>query len=149
LEQRLFVELTRLAEQKSAEHQPLGFLALIGFLPRYGFTGETVLLHPPRGEAAIGQAGVAAITEYPPDNVVYARGRKMKVRRLDPPPVKESGAGAEHRENVFRKARRCRDCAFLTVDLLVKACPSCSQDLITQNVIELTRCAGQRGRHFQ
>ncbi len=144
-EARLRQELQRLAQPQSPEFQPLGFLGLVGFLPRYGFTGETVLLHPPRGETPIGQSSVVAVTEYAPENVVYARGRKLKVRRLDPAPVSESEAGAEHRDNVLRQSRRCQDCAFLTFDPLLKACPTCKQDLISQQVIELTGVRGGGG----
>ncbi|MDY0062609.1 MAG: DEAD/DEAH box helicase [Myxococcota bacterium] len=137
-ERRLLLELERLAQPATPEFQPLGFLGLVGFLPRYGFVGTTTLLHLPQGEAPIGQSAWVAVTEYAPENLVYARGRKLKVRRLDPQPVPEAEAGAEHRENVLREGRRCDACEFLTFDPLVRACPECSQDLIRQPVVELT-----------
>lgn len=146
MEDRLEDELRRMAEPRdSPEYQPLGFLGLVGFLPRYGFTGDSVMLHPPRGEAPIIQAAYVAVTEFAPGNLVYARGRKLKVNRLDPPPVPESQAGAEHRDNVLRQARRCDACEFLTFDLLVKSCPTCDADLVGRQVIELTGVRGSGG----
>lgn len=145
LEKRLQDELRRLAGPKSPEYQPLGFLGLVGFLPRYGFTGESVLLYPPRGEEPIVQSAWFAVTEFAPANVVYARGRKLKVTRLDPVPVPESEAGAEHRDNVLRDARRCDHCELVTFDLLAKSCPFCGRDLIGQQVIELTGVRGSGG----
>lgn len=145
MEDRLEEELRRMARPKSPEYQPLGFLGLVGFLPRYGFTGVSVLLHPPRGEEPIVQAASVAVTEFAPGNIVYARGRKLKASRLDPPPVLESEAGAEHRDNVLREGRRCDDCEFLTFDLLTKACPTCDKDLNAQKVVELTGIRGSGG----
>lgn len=142
---RIERELKRLVKPGSPEYRPLGFLGLVGFLPRYGFTDTTVLLHPPGGEEPIGQAASVAVTEYAPANLVYARGRRLKVLRLDPAPVPEGEAGAEHRDNVIRDARRCDACDFLTFDLLVKSCPSCQTDLRTQQVIGLTGVAAAGG----
>jgi very-short-patch-repair endonuclease len=138
LEDRLRSELNRLAEPRSPEYQPLGFLGLVGFLPRYGFTGTSVLLHPPQGETPIVQAGRVAVTEFAPGNLVYARGRKLKVYRLDPVPVPESAAGADHRDNVLREGRRCDTCEFLTFNPLERTCPHCGEDLLQQPVVELT-----------
>lgn len=135
---RLERELDRLIAPTSPEYQPLGFLGLVGFLPRYGFTDTTVLLHPAGGEEPIGQAASVAVTEYAPGNLVYARGRRLKVRRLDPAPVPEGQAGADHRDNVIRDARRCDQCDTLTFDPLVKSCPTCTNDLRTQPVVNLT-----------
>lgn len=137
-EDRLYRELVRLGEPRSPEYRPLGFLGLVGFLPRYGFTADSVFLYPPGGADPIVQAAPVAVTEFAPDNVVYARGKKLKVRRLDPTPVEEASAGAEHRDNVLSDARRCDRCDYLTGDPLVKACPECGVDLITQRVIRLT-----------
>ncbi len=146
VEDRLFAEVRRMASPRSLpEHQPLGFLGLVGFLPRYGFTGESVLLHPPRGEEPIAQSGSVAVTEFAPGNMIYARGRRLKVHRLDPPPVPEGEGGVEHRQNVLRRARRCDDCEFLTFDLLQRACPDCEKDLVGQGVVELTGVRGSGG----
>ena len=139
---RLYRELVRLSNPQTPDYRPLGFLALVGFLPRYGFTADSVLLYPPGGDDPIVQAAPVAITEFAPDNVVYARGRKLKVRRLDPTPVEESTAGAEHRDNVLSMARRCDSCDYLTGDLLVKQCPECNRDLVSQPVIRLTGVRG-------
>jgi hypothetical protein len=144
-EQRLLGEITRLAEPSSPEYQPLGFLGLVGFLPRYGFTGDTTLLHPPYGEEPIAQTAHVAVTEFAPGNVVYARGRRLKVRRLDPAPVPESDAGAAHRDNVLREGRRCDRCEYLTFELLEKSCPTCSADLSSQRVVRFTGAAGAGG----
>jgi hypothetical protein len=46
-------------EPTSPEYMPLGFMGTVGFLPRYGFTGTTVLLHPPGGEEPISQSASA------------------------------------------------------------------------------------------
>lgn len=137
-EDRLYRELVRLGEPRSPEYRPLGFLGLVGFLPRYGFTADSVFLYPPGGADPIVQAAPVAVTEFAPDNVVYARGKKLKVRRLDPTPVEEASAGAEHRDNVLSDARRCDRCDYLTGDPLVKSCPECGADLVTQRVIRLT-----------
>jgi ATP-dependent helicase YprA (DUF1998 family) len=145
MERRLRVELERLSAQSSPDYQPLGFLGLVGFIPRYGFTGQSVFLHLPRAEQPIVQAAWIAVTEFAPCNIVYARGRKLKVRRLDPAPVLEGEAGAEHRDNVLRPARRCDACEYLSFDPLEKACPTCGADLIGQEVIELTGVRGGGG----
>lgn len=142
---RLYRELVRLSSPSSPEYRPLGFLGLVGFLPRYGFTADSVLLHPPGGDDPIVQAAPVAVTEFAPGNVVYARGKKHKVRRLDPTPVDESAAGAEHRDNVLSAARRCDQCDYLTTDPLVKACPECGRDLISQVVVRLTGVRGGGG----
>jgi len=142
LERRLLIELQRLAAPKSPEFQPLGFLGLVGFLPRYGFTGDSVLLVPPGGEDPIVQSASVAVTEFAPGNVVYARGRKLKVRRLDPAPVLESEGGPDIRENVLRPARRCDACEVLSFDPLVKSCPSCGIDLVAQDVVVMTGVRG-------
>lgn len=142
LERRLLTELQRLAAPRSPEFQPLGFLGMVGFLPRYGFTGDSVLLVPRGGEDPIVQSASVAVTEFAPGNVVYARGRKLKVRRLDPAPVAESEGGPDIRENVLRSARRCDACELLSFDPLVKSCPSCGGDLVTQDVVVMTGVRG-------
>lgn len=144
-ENRLLAEIIRTAESSSPESRPLGFLGLVGFLPRYGFTGSTVLLHPPLGEEPIAQAAQVAVTEFAPGNVVYARGRRLKVRRLDPLPVPEADAGAEHRDNVIRDGRRCDECEYLTFEPLQKSCPSCGRDLVSQSVVQFTGAGGAGG----
>lgn len=144
-EDRLYRELVRLGEPRSPEYRPLGFLGLVGFLPRYGFTADSVFLYPPGGADPIVQAAPVAVTEFAPENVVYARGKKLKVRRLDPTPVEEATAGAEHRDNVLSEARRCDRCDYLTGDPLVKSCPECGTDLVTQRVIRLTGVRGGGG----
>ncbi|OFW59091.1 MAG: hypothetical protein A2133_12145 [Actinobacteria bacterium RBG_16_64_13] len=145
MERRLRTELERLAGQSNPEYQPLGFLGLVGFIPRYGFTGQSVFLHLPRAEQPIVQAAWIAVTEFAPCNIVYARGRKLKVRRLDPAPVLENDAGAEHRDNVVRPARRCDACEYLSFDPLEKSCPMCGADLVGQQILELTGVRGGGG----
>ncbi len=139
---RLYRELVRLSNPQTPQYRPLGFLGLVGFLPRYGFTADSVLLYPPGGDEPIVQAAPVAVTEFAPDNVVYARGKKLKVRRLDPTPVEEISAGAEHRDNVLSLARRCDSCDYLTGDPLIKQCPECNRDLISQPVVRLTGVRG-------
>jgi replicative superfamily II helicase len=135
---RLYREIVRLAQPSSPEYQPLGFLGLVGFLPRYGFTADSVLLHVAGSDEPIVQAAPVAVTEFAPGNVVYARGRRLKVRRLDPAPVEEASAGPEHRDNVLSQGRRCDACEYFTTNLLEKACPSCGADLVAQAVLSLT-----------
>lgn len=135
---RLYREIVRLAKPSTPEYQPLGFLGLVGFLPRYGFTAESVLLHTPGSEEPIVQAAPVAVTEFAPGNVVYARGRRLKVLRLDPPPVEEASAGPEHRDNVVSSGRRCDACEYFTTNPLQKACPTCGSDLVAQAVVSLT-----------
>jgi replicative superfamily II helicase len=135
---RLYREILRLAQPSSPEYQPLGFLGLVGFLPRYGFTADSVLLHAAGSDEPIVQAAPVAVTEFAPGNVVYARGRRLKVRRLDPAPVEEASSGPEHRDNVISHGRRCDACEYFTTNLLEKACPSCGADLVAQTVLSLT-----------
>jgi DEAD/DEAH box helicase/Domain of unknown function (DUF1998)/Helicase conserved C-terminal domain len=139
---RLYRELARLSNPQTPQYRPLGFLGLVGFLPRYGFTADSVLLYPPGGDDPIVQSAPVAVTEFAPDNVVYARGKKLKVRRLDPTPVEEASAGAEHRDNVLSTARRCDSCDYLTGDPLIKQCPECNRDLVSQGVIRFTGVRG-------
>jgi hypothetical protein len=139
---RLYRELVRLSNPQTPDYRPLGFLGLVGFLPRYGFTADSVLLYPPGGDEPIVQAAPVAVTEFAPDNVVYARGKKLKIRRLDPTPVEEISAGAEHRDNVLSVARRCDSCDYLTGDPLIKQCPECNRDLLSQPVVRLTGVRG-------
>ncbi|MGH9195532.1 MAG: DUF1998 domain-containing protein, partial [Acidimicrobiia bacterium] len=142
---RLYREIVRLSQPASPEYQPLGFLGLVGFLPRYGFTGETMLLHPLGDDEPLAQTAHFAITEFAPGNLVYARGRRLKVHRLDPPPVEEASAGTEHRENVIGHGRRCDRCEYLTTEPLERACPTCKEDLVTQHVLALTSVAARGG----
>ena len=135
---RLYREIVRLGEPSSPEYQPLGFLGLVGFLPRYGFTADSVLLHAAGSDEPIVQAAPVAVTEFAPGNVVYARGRRLKVRRLDPAPVDEASAGSEHRDNVITQGRRCDACEYFTTNLLEKSCPGCGADLVAQAVLSLT-----------
>jgi hypothetical protein len=79
-----------------------------------------------------------AVTEFAPGNVVYARGRRLKVRRLDPVPVEEASVGPEHCDNVVSHGRRCDACEYLTTNLLEKSCPTCGADLVVQSVLFLT-----------
>jgi hypothetical protein len=135
---RLYREIVRLSSPSSPEYQPLGFLGLVGFLPRYGFTGESVLLHPSASDQPLVQAAPVAVTEFAPGNIVYARGRRMKVHRLDPAPVEETAVGPEHRDNVITQGRRCDACEYLTTNPLEKSCSGCGADLVAQAVIALT-----------
>lgn len=135
---RLYRELVRLSEPSTPEYQPLGFLGLVGFLPRYGFSGEAVLLHPAGSDEPLTQAATVAITTFAPGNVVYARGRRLKIRRIEPAPVPEASAGPEHRDNVVVEGRRCDRCEMYTTDPLQKACPICGDDLVGQDALVLT-----------
>lgn len=142
---RLYREIQRLAAPSSPEYQPLGFLGLVGFLPRYGFTGESVLLHAGGSDEPIVQSAPVAVTEFAPGNIVFARGRKLKVRRIEPKPVLEADGGIDHRDNVLSSARRCDACEYLTRDPLEKSCPTCSRDLVSQWVLTLTSVYGSGG----
>jgi hypothetical protein len=142
---RMYREIIRLASPSSPEYQPLGFLGLVGFLPRYGFTGASVLLHPSGSDEPLVQSAAFAVTEFAPGNIVYARGRRMKVMRLDPAPIEEASAGPEHRDNVVTAARRCDACEYLTTNVLEKACPTCHGDLIGQQVVALTGVGASGG----
>jgi hypothetical protein len=139
---RIYREIARMANPSSPDQQPLGFLGVVGFFPRYGFTGTSVLLHPRGADEPLVQAGGVAVTEYAPGNLVYARGRRLKVDRFDPAPVEEASIGPEHRENVLSLARRCDACEYLTEEPLEKTCPTCNADLISQPVLHLTGVAG-------
>lgn len=139
---RLQHELERMARPRSPEQLPLGFLGLVGFLPKYGATGERALLTVPSSEAPIDQAAHVAVTEYAPGNMVYARGRRLKVTSLSPRPVEDVEAVTEFRENVIKQGRRCDHCQTFTTDLMTKACPACNQDLVDQMAIRMTGVRG-------
>lgn len=139
---RLEFELDRLAKPSSPDFFPLGFLGLVGFLPKYGASGERTLLSVPGSAAPIDQTAHIAVTEYAPGNLVYARGRRLKVTRLHPRPVLDVEAATEFRENVIKAGRRCDRCATFTTDVLVKACPTCGDDLSDQPAIQMTGVRG-------
>jgi hypothetical protein len=139
---RLEFELDRLAKPSSPDFFPLGFLGLVGFLPKYGASGERTLLSVPGSAAPIDQTAHIAVTEYAPGNLVYARGRRLKVTRLHPRPVLDVEAASEFRENVIKAGRRCDKCATFTTDVLVKACPTCGDDLSEQPAIQMTGVRG-------
>ena len=145
LQDRIYREVQRLGTAHGPEQLPLGFLGAVGFLPRYGFTATSVLLHADGSGQPLTQAAPVAITEYAPGNIVYARGRRLRVQRLDPPPVEEAQAGIHHRDNVLVDGRRCNACAYLTTEPLDKSCPSCRDDLVSQAVLRLTGVSARGG----
>ncbi|MGH2743244.1 MAG: Zn-binding domain-containing protein, partial [Thermoleophilaceae bacterium] len=142
---RLESEMDRMEEAAAPDRRPLGFLGLVGFLPRYGATGERTLLVTPHTDAPIDQAAHVAITDFAPGNLVYARGRRLRVSRVHPRPVEEVEDAADFRDNVIRQGRRCDDCQLFTTDPLQRACPTCGRDLVSQTVIELTGVRGGGG----
>ena len=135
---RIWREIVRLGDSTNPDQRPLGFLGVVGFLPRYGFTATSVLLHARGSDQPLTQAAPVAITEYAPGNLVYARGRRLRVTRLDPPPVEEANAGVHLRDNVLVEGRRCDACSYLTRDPIQKSCPHCSADLVSREILQLT-----------
>lgn len=113
------------ALERDRRYYPLSFLAEVGFLPRYGFPGDSIAVRD-RRERQISQAAPVGIAEYAPGNIVYVAGRKLRVTRLSfPGPTRENP-----RENA-QSYRFCESCNFLTTRPLDAQCEYCHEDLST------------------
>lgn len=120
-------KLTLALEQLESDQQyyPLSFLATVGFLPRYGFTGDMVSVTDDR-QRQISQAAAIGITEYAPGNIVYVGGRKIKVERILFP----GGSREDPRQNADTYWY-CPTCSFVKIKqpgddlLLALECDHC------------------------
>lgn len=120
-------KLTQALDQLENDQQyyPLSFLATVGFLPRYGFTGDMVSVTDDR-QRQISQAAAIGITEYAPGNIVYVGGRKIKIERI----IFSGGSREDPRQNADTYWY-CPTCNFVKVKspgddlLLVLECDHC------------------------
>lgn len=128
-----------IALEKDRRYYPLSYLAQVGFLPRYGFSGDVVSLRYDR-ERELTQAAAVGITEYAPGNVVYVAGRKVQVQR-----VYFKGGSREDPTANAPAYRRCVQCDYATEDILATACPHCRKPLQTARFIDYEACRGTVG----
>ena len=128
-----------MALEKDRRYYPLSYLARVGFLPRYGFSGDVVSLRYDK-ERELTQSAAVGITEYAPGNVVYVGGRKVQVQRV-------YFKGGSHEDPTANAGtyRRCDQCSYATEDPLAAACPYCHRPLLSARVIDYEACRGTVG----
>ena len=118
------------ALEKDRRYYPLSYLAQVGFLPRYGFSGDIVSLRYDK-ENQLSQAAAVGITEYAPGNIVYVSGRKVQVRR-----VYFRGGSREDPTANAATYRLCDRCSYATENVLARDCPHCGESLRSARYIE-------------
>ncbi len=128
-----------MALEKDRRYYPLSYLARVGFLPRYGFSGDVVSLRYDK-ERELTQSAAVGITEYAPGNIVYVGGRKVQVQR-----VYFKGGSREDPTANAGTYRRCEQCSYATEDPLALACPHCHKALQSARVIDYEACRGTVG----
>jgi ATP-dependent helicase YprA (DUF1998 family)/very-short-patch-repair endonuclease len=128
-----------MALEKDRRYYPLSYLAQVGFLPRYGFSGDVVSLRYGQ-ERELTQAAAVGITEYAPGNVVYVAGRKVQVQRV----YFKGGSREDPTANAIAY-RRCEECDYATEDILATACPHCRKTLQSARFIDYEACRGTIG----
>lgn len=136
-EKRLNQALTVL--EKDRRYYPLSYLAQVGFLPRYGFSGDVVSLRYDK-ERELTQSAAVGITEYAPGNVVYVGGRKVQIQRV-------YFKGGSHEDPTANAAtyRRCAQCSYATEDPFASQCPHCRKTLQSARLIDYEACRGTAG----
>lgn len=112
------------------EYRPLSFLANVGFLPRYGFTGDLVVVRDDK-ERQVSQVVSVGVTEYALGNLVYVAGNKLLVNRVH----FRHGSKDDPLENA-QTYKRCLQCSYMTTQLTAQECPFCHQFLVTQLFID-------------
>lgn len=112
------------------EYRPLSFLANVGFLPHYGFTGDLVVVRD-NEERQVSQVASVGITEYALGNVVYVAGNKLLVNRVH----FRHGTMNDPMENA-KSYKRCLNCSYKTGQPTAQECPHCHQLLVTQQYID-------------
>ncbi len=128
-----------IALEKDRRYYPLSYLARVGFLPRYGFSGDVVSLRYDK-ERELTQSAAVGITEYAPGNVVYVGGRKVQVQRV----YFKGGSREDPTANAVTY-RRCAQCSYATEDPLAAACPHCRKTLQSARFIDYEACRGTVG----
>jgi hypothetical protein len=133
------LNLALLALEKDRRYYPLSYLAQVGFLPRYGFSGDIVSLRYDK-ERELTQSAAVGITEYAPGNGVYVSGRKVQVQR-----VYFKGGSREDPTANAATYRRCAQCSYATEDALARECPYCRETLQSARFIDYEACRGTVG----
>jgi len=125
------------------EYRPLSYLAQVGVLPRYGFTGNLVAVRDDK-ERQVTQLASVAITEYALGNLVYVAGSKLLVNRVH----FKHGAKDDPLKNA-QIYKRCLHCSYTTPQPTAQECPYCHQFLVTQRFIdyEMVHVMGQRSNY--
>jgi len=112
------------------EYRPLSYLAQVGVLPRYGFSGNLVAVRDDK-ERQVTQVASVAITEYALGNLVYVAGSKLLVNRVH----FKHGAKDDPLKNA-QIYKRCLHCSYTTLQPTAQECPYCHQFLVTQQFID-------------
>lgn len=136
-EKRLIQSLFALENDR--RYYPLSYLAQVGFLPRYGFSGDIVSLRYGK-EKQLSQSAAVGITEYAPGNIVYVGGRKVQVRR-----VYFRGGTREDPTANAATYRLCDRCSYATEDVLARDCPHCGESLRSDRFIDYEEGRGSVG----
>jgi superfamily II DNA/RNA helicase len=118
------------------EYRPLSYLSKMGFLPRYGFAGNTVTVHDDK-EQQISQVASVGITEYAPGNIVYVAGNKLKVNR-----VHFKGGAKVNPLDHAQSYKYCPTCTYMTQQTTAQECPYCHQFLVSRQMIEYEMAHG-------
>lgn len=140
-EGKLVEALTRL--ENDQQYYPLSYLATVGFLPRYGFPGDTVTVVDDR-QRQITQAASVGLTEYAPGNIVYVGGRKLQVDRL----YFRGGSRDDPRQNADTYYY-CPDCNFIALHapgaeaLLAVECDYCHGTLTSARYVDYESAHGR------
>ena len=111
------------------EYRPLSFLASAGFLPRYGFTGDLVVVRNDE-ERQVSQVASVGITEYALGNRVYVAGKKLLVNRV------HFSRRTEDALDNAKPYKRCLKCSYMTTQLTAQECPYCHEFLVSQQYID-------------
>jgi hypothetical protein len=116
--------------ENDRQYLPLSYLALVGFLPRYGFPGATITVRDDR-QREVSQAAKVGLTEYAPGNIVYVSGRKLRIQRI----VFPGGTKDDPTQNA-ETYRYCINCDYATERQLDVECPYCHELLMTGRYID-------------
>lgn len=79
-------------KQDFSEFYPFRYLASEGFLPGYNFTRLPVRIFLDKGKQGgtyLSRPRMQAINEFGPENVIYQKGTKWQVKRMQLPPSRE------------------------------------------------------------
>lgn len=111
------------------EYRPISFLASAGFLPRYGFTGDLVVVRNDE-ERQVSQVSSVGITEYALGNRVYVAGKKLLVNRV------HFFRRSEDALDNAKPYKRCQTCSYMTTQPTAQDCPYCHELLVSQQYID-------------
>ena len=121
---------------ENREYRPLSYLNKVGFLPRYGFAGNSVIVHDDK-EHQISQVAAVGITEYALGNTVYVAGKKLQVNR-----VHFKGGAKVNPLDHAQPYKYCLNCTYMTAQPTAQECPHCHQFLVSAQNIEYEMAHG-------